>query len=76
MQGHPIVLRQFEISSFQRTEAAHAAGLTCAIAIPLLAGDYLMAVVMFCGDDAAHAGAIELWRNNPADSADMTLADA
>ena len=77
LQGHPIVLRQFEGSTFQRTEAAHAAGLTCAITIPLLAGDYLMAVVvMFCGDDAAHAGAIELWRNSPADSADMTLADA
>lgn len=76
-QGHPIVLRQFEGSYFKRTEAAHAAGLTCAIAIPLLAGDYLMAVVvMFCGDDAAHAGAIELWRNDPALSPDMTLADA
>ena len=76
-QGHPIMLRQFEGSYFKRTEAAHAAGLTCAIAIPLLAGDYLMAVVvMFCGDDAAHAGAIELWRNDPALSPDMTLADA
>jgi DNA-binding transcriptional ArsR family regulator len=76
-QGHPIVLRQFEGSYFKRTVAAHAAGLTCAIAIPLLAGDYLMAVVvMFCGDDAAHAGAIELWRNDPAQSPDMTLADA
>ena len=77
LQGHPIVLRQFEGSYFQRTEAAHDAGLTCAIAIPLLSGDYLMAVVvMFCGDDAVHAGAIELWHNNPADSADMSLADA
>ncbi len=76
-QGHPIVLRQFEGSYFKRTDAAHAAGLTCAIAIPLLAGDFLMAVVvMFCGDDASHAGAIELWHNDPAQSADMNLADA
>lgn len=76
-QGRPIILRQFEGSYFKRTEAAQAAGLTCAIAIPILAGDYLMAVVvMFCGDDAAHAGAIELWHNDPAVSADMTLADA
>jgi len=77
LQGHPIILRQFEGSYFQRTEAAHQAGLTCAIAIPILAGDYLMAVVvMFCGDDAAHAGAIELWHNDPVRSSDMTLADA
>jgi len=76
-QGHPIVLRQFEGSYFRRTEAAHRAGLTCAIAIPILAGEFLMAVVvMFCGDDAAHAGAIELWHNDPARSTDMTLADA
>lgn len=76
--GHPILLRQFEGPYFKRAEAAQAAGLACAIAVPLLAGDCLMAVVvmMFCGDDAAHAGAIELWRNDPALSPDMTLADA
>lgn len=73
--GHPIILRSFEGSYFQRTEAAHADGLTSGIALPIFAGDFLTAVlVLFCGDDAEHAGAIELWRNQPP-SADMRLAD-
>ena len=74
--GHPIVLRQFEGSYFRRTAAAHAEGLTCGIALPIFAGDFLTSVlVIFCGDDEAHAGAIELWHNDPAESKDMTLVD-
>jgi hypothetical protein len=75
--GHPIVLRQFVGSYFQRTSAAHAEGLTCAIAMPIFAGDFLTSVlVIFCGDnDEDQAGAIELWHNDPAKSKDMTLVD-
>ena len=32
-------------------------------------------LVIFCGDDEAHAGAIELWHNDPAEAMDLTLAD-
>lgn len=74
-QGRPIVLRQFEGSASKRTEAAQAVGLTCAIAMPLPAGNDLKVVVMFCGDDAAHASAIKLSRNDPAQSPDMALVD-
>ncbi len=74
--GHPIVLRQFVGSYFQRTSAAHADGLTCAIAMPIFAGEFLTSVlVIFCGDDDSHAGAIELWHNDPGKSKDMTLID-
>jgi hypothetical protein len=74
--GCPIVLKQFEGSAFRRTQQAHAEGLTCGIALPIFAGDFLTAVlVIFCGDDEAHAGAIELWRNDPATSKDLVLAD-
>lgn len=74
--GHPIVLKTLEGSYFRRAKAAQAAGLTCAIAVPIFKGDRLSAVtVFFCGDDEDHAGAIELWRNDPAESSDMTLAD-
>ena len=53
--GHPIVLKEFEGSYFRRIAAARAAGLTCGIALPICAGDFLNAVVViFCGDDAAH----------------------
>ena len=66
-QGRPLVLRTFDNSYFRRTAAAHAEGITCGIAVPIYAGDFLTSVlVIFCGDDAAHAGAIELWRNDPA----------
>jgi hypothetical protein len=75
-QGRPIVLKVFEGSYFRRTAAAHADGITCGIAVPIFAGDFLTSVlVIFCGDDEAHAGAIELWHNDPAESADMTLVD-
>ncbi len=61
-QGKPMVLTEFEDSYFKRTAAAKQAGLTCGIAIPVFAGDFLLAVVMFlCGDDEEHAGAIEVW---------------
>ena len=75
-QGRPIILKEFDGSYFRRTAAAHAEGITCGIAVPIFAGDFLTSVlVIFCGDDEAHAGAIELWRNDPAESADMTLVD-
>ena len=74
--GHPIVLKELESSYFRRGAAAKAAGLTCGIAVPIFKGDQLSAVaVIFCGDDEAHAGAIELWGNDPEESHDMTLVD-
>jgi hypothetical protein len=77
--GHPIVLKQFEGSTFRRTAAAHADGLSCGIALPVFAGQTLKAVVLiFCGDspDEAdrQAGAIELWRNEFG-SPDLLLED-
>lgn len=72
-EGRPIVLTRFEGSYFRRTRLAAAEGLTCGIALPVFVGDRLSAVMlMFCGDDAQHAGAIELWHNPPG-SSDMTL---
>lgn len=73
---HPIILKDLTNSYFLRGEAARQAGLTCGVALPIFAGDYLTAVlVFFCGDDADHIGAIELWHNNPATESDMGLVD-
>ncbi|HYI84594.1 MAG TPA: GAF domain-containing protein [Acetobacteraceae bacterium] len=73
---HPIILKDLQTSYFLRGEAAKAAGLTCAVALPVMAGDILLAVVVFlCGDDAEHVGAIELWHNNAALNAEMGLVD-
>jgi hypothetical protein len=75
-EGRPIVLTELDPSVFRRTEQARAEGLTCGIALPIFAGDTLKAVfVIFCGDDDEHAGAIELWRNDPKASREMTLDD-
>ena len=74
--GHPIVLKQFEGSAFRRIAAARSEGLTCGIAVPIFAGDFLTSVmVIFCGDDSAHAGAIELWGNDPERSKEMNLVE-
>lgn len=61
-EGKPVVLKKFEGSYFKRTEAAAAAGLTAAVAIPVFSGAELKAVlVILCGDDDARIGAIEVW---------------
>lgn len=74
--GHPVVLTKFEHSYFKRTVAAHKAGLTCGIALPIFSGDFLLAVVLFlCGDDENHAGAIEVWSNNPNDDNTLQVMD-
>lgn len=74
--ARPIVLKDLASPVFRRTAAAKADGLSCGIAVPLFAGEVLTSVLLiFCGDDAEHAGAIELWRNDPEASKDMTLVD-
>ncbi|MGR3500980.1 GAF domain-containing protein [Pseudaestuariivita sp.] len=61
-EGRPVVLKGFEGSYFKRIEAAHAAGLTAAVAVPVFAGDTLKAVlVTLCGDGDDRIGAIEVW---------------
>ena len=73
---HPIILKKFEGSYFRRTDAALAAGLTCGVALPIFAGDFILAVVVFfCGGEHEHVGAIEAWLNDPAVSPQMALAD-
>jgi hypothetical protein len=73
---HPIILKEFENSYFRRTEAAKLIGLTCGVALPVFVNDELTAVVvLFCGDDEAHVGAIELWHNDPDTAYEMMLVD-
>lgn len=75
-QARPIVLKQFEGSYFRRTVAAREAGLRFAIALPVFSSGVLSAVLVFFGGGAdAHAGTMELWRNDPRVSTDMTLVD-
>jgi hypothetical protein len=44
---HPIILKEFNSLNFKRADAATAIGLTCAVALPVFAGDLLKAVVVF-----------------------------
>ena len=72
----PIILKDLANSYFLRTEAAGEAGLTCGVALPIFAGDFLMAVIVFfCGDDEEHVGAIELWCTNPTEPYELRLVD-
>lgn len=75
-EGRPVMLKHFEGSNFRRSTAAKAAGLRCALALPIFVGERLTAVLaFFCGDTNAHAGALELWRNDPRATGDLTLVD-
>jgi hypothetical protein len=74
--GHPVLLGTLDGADFKRAQAAKDAGLTCAIALPFYAGGQLKAVVtLFCGDGQASKGAMELWRNDPRITSDMSLKD-
>jgi hypothetical protein len=74
--GHPIVLTEFSGAEYKRSDDAKEAGLSCGIALPVFAGEFLMAVmVLLCGDDDKHVGAIELWRNDPEISHEMSLVN-
>jgi len=72
-EGRPIVLKDLVSSYFLRGVAARAAGLTCAIAMPLFRRDVLSAVlVFFCGDPGTGAGEIELWHHDARVASDKT----
>lgn len=64
-EQRPIVLKSLDDGTFLRSEAAAAEGLTAGVAIPIFVADALKAVlVVLCGDDADHAGAIEIWKDH------------
>lgn len=72
-EERPIVLKEFDGSYFKRTDAARAAGLTAAIAIPVFKRGKLLAVlVTLCADDDERVGAIEVWSE---DGGVLRLAD-
>jgi hypothetical protein len=72
-EARPIVLKSFDGSYFRRQDAARAAGLTSAVAIPVFGGKTLKAVlVVLCADDSQRTGAIEVWE---ASDSVLTLAD-
>jgi hypothetical protein len=75
-EGRPVMLRRLQGSTFRRADAARAAGLTCAVALPIFLGEQLTSVVaLLCGDDEGDIGAIELWRNDPRLTSDLQLAE-
>jgi hypothetical protein len=60
--GRPVVINGLHGSGFKRLDAAEAAGLTSAIAIPVFADAALTGVITFlCAEDDTRAGAIEIW---------------
>jgi hypothetical protein len=72
--GHPVMLTSLQAPAFRRAAAAQAEGLSCAIALPVWVDAQLKSVtVLFCGGDQDHAGAIELWNNDPEEGVDLTL---
>lgn len=63
-EARPVVLKSLDAASFHRAEAAAAAGLTAAVAIPVFAADDLLAVLVVLFADAAQMGAIEVWQDS------------
>lgn len=64
-EARPVVLKEFDNSYFARTEAAKAAGLTSAVAIPVFDKTDLKAVlVVLCSDSENRIGAVEVWEES------------
>ncbi|MBX3660686.1 MAG: GAF domain-containing protein [Ramlibacter sp.] len=73
-EGHPILLRQLDHNYFKRSAAAHAAGVTCALALPFFQrGELTSVVLLFFGDTEVHVGAMELWQHEPGGSDELVL---
>lgn len=74
-EARPVLLTQFEGSTFRRTALALAAGLHSAVALPIFIDDRLTSVVvLLCGPAGSGQGAIELWHNDPRITGDLRLA--
>lgn len=73
----PIILDDLQATPwFRRKDEAGRARLTAGIALPVFAGDYLVAVVtFFCSDNEENVGTIELWHNDGALASGMTLLE-
>ncbi|WP_323765425.1 GAF domain-containing protein [Marinovum sp.] len=62
-EERPVVFKTLDPATFKRAEAAKAAGLTSAVAVPLFDGAELKAVlVVLCGDGEERIGALEVWQ--------------
>ena len=74
-EARPVLLTQFDGSTFRRTALALAAGLHSAVALPIFIDDRLSSVVvLLCGPACTGQGAIELWHNDPRITGDLRLA--
>ena len=72
----PQIITDLEHSYFQRKEAVARAGINAGIAIPIFAGEFLNAVVVFlCGVEESLAGAIELWGKQDEKSKQLNLLE-
>lgn len=73
-EGRPILLDDLTDPTFLRAEEAREAGLAAAIAIPVFSDATLKGVlVLFCGRDDAHVGAMEIWHGTETSGATMRL---
>lgn len=71
-----VLLTRLEGSTYRRSGAARAAGLGCAVGMPIYAGSALVAVVVFYGAAEALPGAaLELWGSEDAAAPDLSLTD-
>ncbi|MEO0730472.1 MAG: GAF domain-containing protein, partial [Pseudomonadota bacterium] len=75
-EQRPLVLKSFNPETFKRTEAAHAAGLTSGISLPIFRGGTFVGVVVFlCAADEDTIGAVEVWSNDAMSGEIMALSD-
>lgn len=73
-EQRPVILTDIADPRFLRSGAAREAGLGAAAAIPVFSRDRLKGVlVMICGRDDDHVGAVEVWSSDNSPESKMTL---
>lgn len=75
-ESRPVVITDLDHSCFLRADLAKSSGISCAIALPVFAGQFLLSViVLLCADDNDITGAIEVWGKNQDRPEEMKLID-
>ena len=78
--ANPQIITDLAHSYFRRKDEAARAGLNVGIAIPIVVGEFLLAVVvLLCSEKSAEekvqAGAIELWAKRNKNSSELSLVE-
>ena len=72
----PLLWTDLTDPHFRRSEQAGRAGISCGLSIPIMAGEFVLAVVvLFFGSEPDLVGAVEIWQQSEENTSELKLLD-